>query len=125
MPSKRGSSSRSSDITWLGALFMTPVLIGSFAAFLLMANLSPYGRPSPRRRGVATDDRSLAGLRDAILGSAKQQIASVFGPPYSAAARGGVGDTWYYPLRASERLAMAISFDHGTARDVEFFHAPT
>src|SRR5947209_5823550 len=115
MPSKRGSSSRSSDITWLGALFMTPVIVGSFAAFILVANASNAGRilsrrHSPRRHGIATDERSLAGLRDAILGSAKPQIASVFGPPHSAAARGGVGDTWYYPLQSSERLAMAISF---------------
>ncbi|HSV13253.1 MAG TPA: hypothetical protein VLI90_03290 [Tepidisphaeraceae bacterium] len=121
---------------------MAPIVIGSCAAVMLLSNARTLGggfkralgsgggaggararRPSPRPN-MATDGRSLAGLRNAILGSGKPQIASVFGPPHSAAIRGGVGDTWYYPLQPREKLAMAISFDDGTAREVEFFHAP-
>jgi len=87
------------------------------------------GRPRrtlPQPSGSAEANRggeSLADLRDAIVGNGKQEIASVFGPPRSAAIQ-GAADTWYYPLRKRERLAMAIQFDKGLAREVEFFHPP-
>ena len=74
-------------------------------------------------------------LADAIVGNTKAAVASVFGPPRSAAVRGVVksggkspafwqASTWYYPLPRNDALAMAIEFDHDAARRVEFFRAP-
>jgi hypothetical protein len=113
-------------------MVITPAVIGSCAAVMLLVNATGVSRwfshrgarrRQPLRRGGRSDPRSLLGLRHAIVGNGKREIASVFGPPHSAAII-GAGDTWYYPLRPSERLAMAISFEKGTAREVEFFHAP-
>jgi hypothetical protein len=72
-------------------------------------------------------------LAEAIVGSSKSAIASVFGPPRSAVVMSGVGaggatywhaDTWYYPLPKSGPLAMAIEFAGDDARRVEFLRAP-
>jgi hypothetical protein len=107
--------------TLLHALLLTPVVIGSCAAIVLLGLRRRFGEhrlPAPRRN-AASDDRSLAALRDAIVGNGKSAIASVFGPPRSTAR-----NTWYYPLRPRERLAMAISFDGGLAREVEFIPTP-
>lgn len=70
-------------------------------------------------------------LADAILGASKQMVQSVFGPP--RAAGGGLksvpemgrqgyweADTWYYAVNPRRRVAMAIRFEQGVARDVEF-----
>jgi len=92
-------------------------------------------RPSPRTL-PPTPDESLPLLAEAIVGNTKAAVASVFGPPRSAALRGVVNasaafttgywhaTTWYYPLPRSRRLAMAIEFDDDNARRVEFFRAP-
>ena len=75
-------------------------------------------------------------LAEAIIGNTKAAVASVFGPPRSAALRGvvkanaGTGSgywnatTWYYPLPRNESLAMAIEFEEESARRVEFIRAP-
>ena len=75
-------------------------------------------------------------LAEAIIGNSKAAVASVFGPPRSAALRGVVkanassesgywqATTWYYPLPRNASLAMAIEFDDDSARRVEFFRAP-
>lgn len=118
-------------------MVVVPAVIGSCAAVILLAKTAitsiglerwrhrrlvrPRAR-SLRGPGRGTED-SLAGLRDAIVGNGKREISSVFGPPHSAAVR-GAHDTWYYPLRDRERLAMAISFNNDLAREVEFFHPP-
>jgi len=89
-------------------------------------------RRAPRRPGP---EESLPMLADAIVGNTKAAVASVFGPPRSAAVRGVVksggkspafwqASTWYYPLPRNDALAMAIEFDHDAARRVEFFRAP-
>jgi hypothetical protein len=110
---------------WLRTLIAAPIFIGSCATMVLLSNArSSNARRHSPRRDMATDGRSLARLHDAIIGNGKTQIASVFGPPHSAAVRGRMGDTWYYPLQPREKLAMAISFDDGKAREVEFFHVP-
>ena len=97
------------------------------------------GPPRKRRRSRAvppTPEESLPLLAEAIVGNTKAAVASVFGPPRSAALRGVVkadaakgngywhATTWYYPLPRSGALAMAIEFDDESARRVEFFHAP-
>ena len=91
---------------------------------------------SPRRALPPTPEESLPLLAEAIIGNTKAAVASVFGPPRSAALRGvvkanaGVGNgywhasTWYYPLPKNDSLAMAIEFDDDAARKVEFLRAP-
>jgi hypothetical protein len=125
--------SRTSSTHWthhkagpfLRTLLLAPLLIGVGAALVAVSS-----RRAERRRrmlrelGRAPRRQSLPQLRDAILGAAKREIASVLGPPQSASVGRPTADTWYYPLRPGERLAMAISFDRGLARDVEFFTSP-
>ena len=96
----------------------------------------PRGARGGRRRAVRPGpEESLPMLADAIVGNTKAAVASVFGPPRSAAVRGVVksggkspafwqASTWYYPLPRNDALAMAIEFDDDSARRVEFFRAP-
>jgi hypothetical protein len=89
-----------------------------------------------RRVLPPTPEESLPLLAEAIVGNTKAAVASVFGPPRSAALRGvvsvGAGKaagywhatTWYYPLPRNDALAMAIEFDDDAARRVEFIRAP-
>ncbi|MGH7213724.1 MAG: hypothetical protein ACREIT_03035 [Tepidisphaeraceae bacterium] len=78
-------------------------------------------------------------LHDAIVGNTKQAVASVFGPPptatgwrrLAAASPGSSAppayleaDTWYYPIDPDRKRAMAIQFDRGLARRVEFIETP-
>ena len=93
------------------------------------------GRAS-KRVVPPTPEESLPLLAEAIIGNTKAAVASVFGPPRSAALRGVVkanaatgngywhASTWYYPLPKNDALAMAIEFDDESARRVEFFRAP-
>jgi hypothetical protein len=94
-------------------------------------------RTRPARRPMPpTPEESLPLLAEAIIGNTKAVVASVFGPPRSAALGGvvsvGAGKaagywqatTWYYPLPRNGALAMAIEFDDDAARRVEFFRAP-
>ena len=93
-------------------------------------------RSTVRRPVPPTPEEALPLLADAIIGNTKAAVASVFGPPRSAALRGVVksggtsgggywhATTWYYPMPRNELLAMAIEFDDDAARRVEFFRAP-
>ena len=74
-------------------------------------------------------------LAEAILGSSRSAIQSVFGPPRSATVEGvGVvvhprqvywqSDTWYYPLLRQGPMVIAINFIDDLAAKVEFFTAP-
>ena len=75
-------------------------------------------------------------LHDAILGNSKEAVAAVFGPPPTAVTPEGArsslsgrapsywqADTWYYPLDPREKRAMAVRFERGVAKDVEFIKA--
>jgi len=131
------------------ALWMAASLAGMVTAVL--AARTPFFRSLMRRIGVTSGDatesrrgsrgtvrrptreQSLPMLAEAIVGSSKSAIASVFGPPRSAvvmqagAAPGATywhADTWYYPLPKSGPLAMAIQFHGDDARNVEFLRAP-
>ena len=96
-----------------------------------VASRSPARQPVP-----PTPEEALPLLADAIIGNTKAAVASVFGPPRSAALRGVVksggtsgggywhATTWYYPMPRNDLLAMAIEFDDDAARRVEFFRAP-
>ena len=143
-----------SEFTQL-ALYMAASLAGMVTALLIARKpffesmLKRVGSGEPRRakrvasrrraRGPAvppTPEESLPLLAEAIIGNTKAAVASVFGPPRSAALRGVIkadaakgngywhATTWYYPLPRSGALAMAIEFDAESARRVEFFHAP-
>ena len=93
-------------------------------------------RGGGRRAMPPTPEESLPLLAEAIIGNTKAAVASVFGPPRSAALRGVVkanasvgpgywqATTWYYPLPRNDALAMAIEFVDESARRVEFFRAP-
>jgi hypothetical protein len=134
------------------ALWMAASLAGMVTAALTAR--TPFFRGVMRRLGIAdasqnggnsnrapvrpTREQSLPMLAEAIVGSSKSAIASVFGPPRSAvvmhaavAVTGGAAgatywhaDTWYYPLPKSGPLAMAIEFQGDDARRVEFLRAP-
>jgi len=99
-------------------------------------------RVASRPRGARpvlppTPEESLPLLAEAIIGNTKAAVASVFGPPRSAALRGVIkadaasgpgywqATTWYYPLPRNDLLAMAIEFHDDSARRVEFFRAPS
>ena len=136
------------------ALWMAGTLAGMVTAALTAR--TPFFRGVMRRLGIADTSRNGAGggssagvptrptreqslpmLAEAIVGSSKSAIASVFGPPRSAvvmhaavAVTGAAGatywhaDTWYYPLPKNGPLAMAIEFQGDDARRVEFLRAP-
>jgi hypothetical protein len=130
------------------ALWMAASLAGMVTAVLTAR--TPFFRNVMRRIGVApataatagagragtaavppTREQSLPMLAEAIVGSSKSAIASVFGPPRSSVVmQGGSGanfwqaDTWYYPLPKSGPLAMAIEFTGDDASRVEFLRAP-
>jgi hypothetical protein len=129
------------------ALWMAGTLAGMVTAALTAR--TPFFRGVMRRLGISdgshsggvptrpTREQSLPMLAEAIIGSSKSAIASVFGPPRSAvvmhaavAVTGAAGatywhaDTWYYPLPKNGPLAMAIEFQGDDARRVEFLRAP-
>lgn len=131
------------------ALWLAAGLAGMVSAVLTAR--TPFFRAVMRRLGVpagSTDlegcarvaeslrpgrEQSLPMLAEAIVGTSKSAIASVFGPPRSAvvthpsAALGATfwqADTWYYPLPKSGPLAMAIEFTGDDASRVEFLRAP-
>ena len=139
-----------SDFTQL-ALWMAASLAGMVTALLiarrpffesLMRTAGGGGKGRGRNAGAKalaahrpTAEESLPMLAEAIVGNSKAAVASVFGPPRSAAVRGVVksgakapafwqANTWYYPLPKNRALAMAIEFDDDSARRVEFFRAP-
>jgi hypothetical protein len=131
------------------ALYMAASLAGMVTAMLVSrqpffeslmgkvgggkAAAKPPGRTRKAARPSA--EESLPMLAEAIVGNTKAAVASVFGPPRSAALRGVVkcapkapgywhANTWYYALPRSDALAMAIEFADDAARRVEFFRAP-
>jgi hypothetical protein len=127
------------------ALWMAASLAGMVTAVL--AARTPFFHSVLRRLGLTsgeldatrgkrpTREQSLPMLAEAIVGSSKSAIASVFGPPRSAVVMHANGvptggatywhaDTWYYPLPKSGPLAMAIEFHGDDARRVEFLRAP-
>ena len=142
-----------SEFTQL-ALWMAASLAGMVTALLiarrpffesLMQNVGRKGGGKGRDVSVRrckrlpgkrpTAEESLPMLAEAIVGNSKAAVASVFGPPRSAAMRGSVksggkapafwqASTWYYPLPRNDAVAMAIEFDDDSAKRVEFFRAP-
>ncbi len=127
------------DFAKLG-LWMTANLAGMVTAVLLVRG--PFYRALAARVGRGggrakrpSRGRSLSLLAAAIVGSDRETIEAVFGPPRSTAIP-GVGvlihpqkifwqtDQWYYPLIKPTPMAMAIRFHGGHATQVEFFTSP-
>ena len=111
---------------------VTGVLLARGPFFRELARRVGHGRP---RRHAPPQRKSLALLAQAVIGSTRQTIESVFGPPRSISLDEiGVvvhprqvyrlSDTWYYPLPRSLPLAMAINFQDEIATTVEFFSPP-
>ena len=71
-------------------------------------------------------------LADAIVGTSRQAIAEVFGPPRCAVATDPGhpqltywdADTWYYPMPDGDTLALCIRFDGTHAAAVRFLQTP-
>ena len=106
-----------------------------FRTVMRSVGITPASESHPGMRALKPGrEQSLPMLAEAIVGSSKSAIVSVFGPPRSAvvmhATAAGTGatywqaDTWYYPLPKSGPLAMAIEFHGDDARNVEFLRAP-
>ena len=122
------------------ALWMAANLAGMVTAVLLARQVffEALARKAGRRRRATrppSRQQSLSMLASAVLGSNRQMIESVLGPPRSASIKDiGVvvhpkmvfrqADTWYYPLPRNGPVAMAINFERDLATKVEFFTAP-
>jgi len=76
-----------------------------------------------RTRASATS-RKLLRLRNAIVGNPRSAVLEIFGPPPAVAGTSAESPTWYYPLDASLRRAIAIDFDGDIACAAQFVDAP-
>ncbi len=91
-----------------------------------------FGRRPVQRRPVRGPG-SFAALRDALVGTSKQSVSEVFGPPPTASLMGAAAtatpgyweaNVWYYPLDLRERSGMAILFDNGRAAKIDLIRMP-
>jgi hypothetical protein len=123
------------------ALWTAAILAGMVTSMLLartpffrklMDRLYPDRRPLSLQPCLPKKE-SLPMLTDAIVGSPRDTILAVFGPPRAAVMSGPAhlselnfwqADTWYYALPKNGRLAMAIGFDDDMAKYVDFFSPP-
>jgi hypothetical protein len=83
---------------------------------------SRRGRPPPSRE-------TLPMLASALMGSNRQTIFTVFGPPKGVAVIDPSepvweATTWYYAMVRQRQMAIAITFDEDHACDVEFYQVP-
>jgi len=75
------------------------------------------------RRGWRGGARSpqLSRLCRAIVGADRRAIAAALGPPSTRTMQ---DDTWYYAIDPRRRLALAIDFVQGIARQTHVLRAP-
>ena len=129
---------------------IVPLIVGGVVGAVVLAMRSPIAAwirgflsdiPGPSDlSGSSLLDRGLApaALRGKLVGRGKSTVAATCGAPRTAAG-GSAGkilvgrkrredfwqaDTWYYPLDSRSQTAMAIRFEKGIARNIEFFDAP-
>lgn len=133
---KRESTDLSQLALWMAGNFaglVTAMMIARGSFFKNLSARVGRGKHQPNPPSAA---ESLALLANAIIGSGKETIASVFGPPRSIAIEDlGIlvhpqhlfahADVWYYPLPRKGAMAMAINFHDQMATRVEFFTAPS
>jgi hypothetical protein len=132
MARPRPNKSSSSTFPAIAAFAITAGIIGY--AFFALSKRVKHTRALRRRLPRAATGQPPSHLRTSILGSSKQMIQSVFGPPRSAAGLTTVpgpqsshywhADVWYYALDPARKLAMAIRFADGLASEVDFIPAP-
>jgi hypothetical protein len=79
---------------------------------------------------------SFSALKNAIIGTSKEAVAGVFGPPRTAAMNSPApaiasdrpqywnADTWYYLLDRRNKLGVAIEFIEGRAAKVDHIENP-
>jgi hypothetical protein len=97
-------------------------------AWVLLGRRNTGGRRA--RRGT------FASLSNAIIGTSKEAVAGVFGPPRAAAMGAPApvtmndrppywnADTWYYLLDKRTQFGMAIEFVEGRAAKVDHIQNP-
>ena len=118
-------AARRGDPVWVKALFLAPAVLGSFCTLLLLGQSKGVRRGLWQwlgRVGPADPTADLAAIRARVVGQDRRRVTALFGPPPAATSAPTV--TWYYPVLAVERTAMAISFDDDRASRVEFFRSP-
>ena|ERR1043165_5367580 len=124
---------------------LAPILVGGLLVALAAAMQWPISqwlrgflshRPRIAGKGNWLLDRGvpIEVIRESVLGRGKTTVAAAFGAPRTAAIGRGqfsdaaafwYADTWYYPVDSKSKTAMAVRFDRGIAREVDFFEAPT
>ena len=118
----RGVVGRSSIVTRAAASGGGAAGVALLCAAILGAlTLTHLVRAITMRRIGGGKFSRLEALRRAIVGVQKKQIAAVLGPPRATIGRGHylTDDTWYYPIDPRQRLALAIEFDRGVARQTQ------
>ena len=110
------------DPAWVRALFLAPAVVGSFAALVVLGQSAGLRRTVRRWFGRAEVTPHLDALRASVVGQKSRRVTALFGPPPAATSSPTV--TWYYPVAATPRTAMAISFQDDLATRVEFFRPP-
>ena len=116
---------RPGDPVWVKALFLAPAVLGSFCTLVLLGQSKSVRRGLRQwlgRGGPADAAADLAAIRARVVGQDRRRVTALFGPPPAATSSPTV--TWYYPVLAMERTAMAISFQDDRASRVEFFRSP-
>jgi hypothetical protein len=105
-----------------GVLFTLAARSGILEALLELIG----GDIQDRSGRSAAADLSLQSLRHAIVGVDKRTIAAALGPPSATVGAGNFwsDNTWYYPLDRIARLALAIEFEQGIARQTEVLRSP-
>ena len=123
---------------------LVPVAIAGLMAALVLSSNSPVQSwlrrvlwsPDAARRRRARQQRSLASMKQAILGNSKQAVVAVLGAPRTSTYVNRIpvarpdqpvywdADTWYYPLNRRDRSAMAIHFLDGIAQSASVIHSP-
>jgi hypothetical protein len=121
-----------------------PIIMTGLIAAVLFARNSPLVSwlrgffseiPEPAKGGgTSLLDRGvpLPLIRDSILGRGKSAVAALYGTPRTAAEKSARkkrndfwnANTWYYPIETRSQTAMAVRFEKGLARKVDFFEAP-
>ncbi len=138
------------DSSWIGQPQrprrqpLVPLIMGSLIAAVLFAKNTPLVSwlrgflseiPDPATDGgtsLLDRDLPLPLIRDSILGRGKSAVAALYGTPRTAAEKSQQtkrnnfwnANTWYYPIDTRSQTAMAVRFEKGLARKVDFFEAP-
>jgi len=110
-------------LMWTRAVQIVAYSAGVISAFhdrLLSALQGDNGRRIPHRRFPSPLDR----LQNLLLGTTRETICEMFGPPVAVLATQPRDEVWYYPFDSVSKTALAIRFDLRAARRIELIRAP-